>query len=189
MDSAPAAAPDRPRTRARVRISHLAPAGLRVACDHALFEFLAPWMKNGCALYAANQEIQRSGVLYRRRRLGKLAALRREVLRLRDANCFVNLSRSTTQYLGYQKIIDVRGDTVILEKLFKSGSHPNRFPTLLVRLEQWRCSLRNGAVARPGDDGTDYLSSSHDGLRNCWNAGVYMYTHNANDAQDANLDY
>ena len=199
MDSAPAAARERPRTRARVRISHLAPAGLRVACDHALFEFLAPWMRNGCALYAANKEIQRSGVLYRRRRLSKLAALRREVLRLRDDNCFVNLSgsdfdlnRAARVRVGmdqWHKIIDVRGDTVILEKLFKSGSHPNRFPTLLVRLEQWRCSLRNGAVARPGDDGTDYLSSSHDGLRNCWNAGVYMYTHNANDAQDANLDY
>ena len=132
--------PERPRTRARaarVRTSHLAPAALRVACDHALFEFLAPWMKNGCALYAANQEIQRSGVLYRRRRLGKLAALRREVLRLRDANCFVNLSRSTTQYLGYQKIIDVRGDTVILENLFKNHNNnhaafPNRFATELL---------------------------------------------------------
>ena len=159
--------PERPRTRARAareRTSHLAPAALRVACDHALFEFLAPWMRNGCALYAANKEIQRVGVLYRRRRLGKLAALRREVLRLRDDNCFVNLSRSTTQYLGYQKIIDVRGDTVILENLFKSHAAPNRFATELVRLEEW--SPRK--ICRPGD-------TQHGGLRNCWNTGVYMY--------------
>ena len=185
MDSAPAAAPDRPRTRARVRTSHLAPAALRVACDHALFEFLAPWMRNGCALYAANKEIQRGAVLYRRRRLGKLAALRREVLRLRDANCFVNLSRSTVtmtpQYAGWHKIIDVRGDTVILENLFKNNSNihadrPNRFHTEFVRLEQWRPP--RGKICRRGD-------AQHGSLCNCWDAGVYMY----NDHEAIGEDY
>ena len=141
-------------------------------------------MRNGCALYAANKEIQRSGMLYRRRRLGKLAALRREVLRLRNTNTFVNLSRSTVmgqtpQYAGWHKIIDVRGDTVILENLFKNNSNihadrPNRFHTEFVRLEQWRPHK----ICRPGNP-------QHGSLCNCWDAGVYMY----NDHEDIGEDY
>ena len=129
-------------------------------------------MRNGCALYAANKEIQRGAALYRRRRLGKLAALRREVLRLRDDNCFVNLSNTTTQYAGWHKIIDVRGDTVILENLFKNNSNihadrPNRFHTEFVRLEQWRPHK----ICRPGNP-------QHGSLCNCWDMGVYMYADN-----------
>ena len=141
-------------------------------------------MRNGCALYAANKEIQRSGVLYRRRRLSKLAALRREVLRLRDANCFVNLSRGTVmgenpQYAGWCKILDVRGDAVILENLFKNNSNihadrPNRFHTEFVRLEQWRPQR----ICRRGDP-------QHGSLCNCWDAGVYMY----NDHEHIGEDY
>ena len=182
MDQSPATSPERPRTRARVRTSHLAPATLRVACDHALFEFLAPWMQNGCALYAANKEIQRGGVLYRRWRLGKLAALRREVLRLRDDDCFANLSKPNPVLDGrvgmhaWHKILDVRGDTVILECLFKSWGAPDRFATAFVRLEQWRCSV--SAVARPG---TRTDGAPHRGLRDCWNMGVNMYTNNEDE--------
>ena len=126
-------------------------------------------MQNGCALYAANKEIQRGAALYRRRRLGKLAALRREVLRLRDDNCFVNLSNTTTQYAGWHKIIDVRGDTVIAESLFKGIStvEPSRFATELVRLEQWRPRK----LCRPGE-------TLHGSLCNCWDMGVYMYADN-----------
>ena len=188
MDPAPAAAPERPRTRARVRTTHLAPAALRVACDHALFEFLAPWMRNGCALYAANKEIQRGAVLYRRRRLGKLAALRREVLRLRDDDCFVNLSVPSPALDGrvgmhaWHKILDVRGDTVILECLFKSGGAPDRFATAFVRLEQWRYSV--SAVARPGAR-IERATYTHRGLLDCWNMGVRMYA----DEEDEHEDY
>ena len=175
MDSAPAAARERPRTRARVRTTHLAPAALRVACDHALFEFLAPWMRNGCALYAANKEIQRGAVLYRRRRLGKLAALRREVLRLRDENAFVNLAKNREVLPNWYKITGVRGDTVILEQLFKAyyadNSGPHRFPTKLVRLERWRYC----AVARRG------VNPAWSMYHNWWIQGVYMYATDPDD--------
>ena len=85
----------------------------------------------------------------------------------------------TPQYAGWHKIIDVRGDTVILENLFKNNSNihadlPNRFATVFVRLEQWRPHK----ICRRGD-------AQHGSLCNCWDAGVYMY----NDHEDLGEDY